>query len=165
MSKFTFPLESALRVRRSQADLEQAALDRLRAEMAQHEAHLAQCATEREQVKQELITTVTSPLALEAPHAGPWTDQYGQWAVLQAERLEMRRRDCAVRVAAQARRVQEARQKVELLERLRERQHGEWQALQGREMEAMLTELHLAQRARERSPRREEAPERFPGAG
>lgn len=165
MSRFKFPLESALRVRQSQADVEQAAMDRLRAEMAQHEANLAQCASERQQVKQELITTVASPVALAAPHAGPWTDQYGQWAVLQLERLEMKRRDCAVRVAAQAKRVQEARQKVELLERLRERRQGEWQALQDREMEAMLTELHLGQRTRERPPRREGAPEGFPGAG
>jgi broad specificity phosphatase PhoE len=71
-------------------------------------------------------------------------ESYRLHVARQKERLRKERADCQERIAAERAQVLKAERDVRLLEKLREKRLGEWQAAADREMEALASELFLA---------------------
>jgi len=139
MKRFVFGLESVLRWRRSLFEQEQ---NRLRALVAERDA-IGLRLRELEQLRQRAERAL-----LEAPAVTG-----GELAALESYRRRLsaeraRRQEelagCERRIQAQRERVVEARRRVRLLERLKERRYAEWEAEANRELEALAAESYLA---------------------
>jgi len=143
---FHFPLERVLGWRRTQLEVEEAKfkhesaalaeLDRLRAEL------------EASGIKAELQVREWDPVT------GRDLAALGDFRL----RVKAREAEIAVGRAAQVRKLSaqegamlEARRRCRLLERLKERRSGEWQAAANREVEELASESYIAQWNRRRA--------------
>jgi flagellar export protein FliJ len=143
MTRFRFSLERVLELRRTQLKVEEVRL-------GQTEAALAELDGTRAEIDRAALRAETEVRAGEI--AG------FDLAALAAYRHRARERsqEIAGKRAARERELEglrtsamEARRRVRLLERLRERRHAEWQAAAGKELEEMASESYLARWARE----------------
>lgn len=143
MRRFVFRLESVLRWRRSRFELEQNRLRELAAERDRIRLRLRRLEEQRRRLEGELLASGTLSGA--------------ELAALEAWRLRQRveRARCEQALAEAERRVEaqreqalEARRRLRLLERLKERRYAEWQTEADREAEALAAECHLARRGR-----------------
>ena len=135
MKRFQFPLQPALDWRERLCDAEESRLRSLQNE----ETRLAQerDALERElRVPMQAIEVTGADLHRRAAHTSAVMTKV---AHLGAEIIR-----CQARVEAQKSAWVEARRQVRMLEKLKERRHGEWKATTEREMEALSAETFLA---------------------
>lgn len=144
MKRFHFPLGRVLALRQTQAELEAARLQRLDAERS---------AINRERLElaesgQAADRAVLGSAALEAHELAALT-AHRSYVSKQDRKLQARSEEVDRRIAAQVVELTEARRRVRLLEKLRERRRAEWQAACDREQEETATEVFLA-RWRER---------------
>ncbi len=139
MKAFRFPLDSALRWRRSQCDLERAAVQRLLQQRAQlAEAH-AQSVAERTRSSEAILLQPSEFETLSGFHA----------RVDRAKAvLHSRQNELEPRIAAQVRRAMEAQRKVKLMERLKQRRVDQWTQSRNAEDEAFATEAWLSRMGR-----------------
>jgi flagellar export protein FliJ len=139
MQRFQFRLERVLEWRRKKCRMEEnrlaACLDLLRAT----EHKIEQLRAERSSIEGELVKRSAIPAAelLNLEH-------YRLRVNREASELAAQRRDRARSAAEQQARVQQAQQRVKLLERMRERRLEEYVALAGRELETLAAEAYLA---------------------
>ena len=143
MARFRFPLKTALHVRRFEAEREQARLEHLRAERDRVLARSAELGAERRSED----TSLASAGARNASVALVAVDQFRQYVVESQRYLASNAQTLDARIADQAARLVEARRRVKLLERLREKKHAEWRALQDRELEQLAADSHTARLA------------------
>lgn len=148
MKRFQFPLEHVRRWRSEQASLEEAKLgqlcDRLTAlGEAKQRVALARAQSEQEVLGQPLIEA-SELQSLEA---------YRLHTRTKIRDIGIQQRQCEEQVAEQRKKLIEARQKAELLDRLKQQALAEWTAANNREEEALATELFLAKRGRPPSRR------------
>jgi len=148
MKRFQFPLDRVRRWRSEQASVEELKLGQLRDRLvalgeAKQRVELARARSEQEVLGQPLIEA-SELQSLEA---------YRLHTRTQIRDIEIQQRQCEEQVMEQRHRLIDARQKAELLERLKQKALGEWLAANNREEEALATELFLAKRVRPPSHR------------
>ncbi len=148
MKRFQFPLDRVRRWRSEQASVEELKLGQLRDRLdalgeAKQRVELARTQSEQEVLGQPFI---------EAYEVQSLED-YRLHTRFQIRDIENQQRQCEEQIVAQRQRVIEARQKAELLERLKQKALGEWLAANNHEEETLATELFLAKRQRQPSRR------------
>ena len=152
MKRFRFPLETVLRWRISQFDLEQAKLRPLIAELER--LHREFLAIDDSEFLQR--SSVQEPAATAAERSG--LNSWLRWARDERQRLRAQIADCERRIAEQRQRVIEARRACELLEKLEARQLAGWQAEADREVEQLAADAYLAKWGRSPDLRRASTP-------
>ena len=140
MKTFHFPLERVLDWRRTQLEIEEArfrqaattlaAVDHARAELAAGLVR-AECEVRRAQAVSGIDLAALSAYRARARH--------------ESARLEGKRTECARALADRQAAMLEARRRLRLLERLKERRVAEWKAARDREVEETASESYLAQ--------------------
>ena len=142
MKKFHFPLERVREWRDKQVSIEEAVLERLRAERAAIEEMAAALDRERESNEAAVLKAHTvDALSLRA------LDAYRRFARCRAAAMSRERDASDERIAAQRLRVMDARRKVRLLDKLREKRHRLWIAELDKEIEEQAAESYRARRA------------------
>lgn len=147
MKRFEFPLERVREWRLSELDMEMAAAAALALE-------LSRITAERQAIEREREAAERSILAASSVSAAELAalDAFRLHAENAAAEADRRRQDCEQRIVRQRRRILEARQRCELLSRLRQRSLAAWRSGLQREEEALAGELFLARFNRERNP-------------
>lgn len=140
MQAFRFSLERVLSWRRKQLDLEEARLEQLRALLASTE--LARTQTLQGRVTEQ-VAVATAPTVL--GQRVERLESLRVWTLREEERLTRRMAEISRAIEAQARNVAEARRRVRLVERLKERKLQAWQAEYDREIETLAGEFAVAQ--------------------
>jgi flagellar protein FliJ len=143
MKKFEFSLDRVRRWRAEEAGLEELKLRQLR-------DALAGLGEQRRRIEMERVRSEKEVLGQASIDARELQslEAYHRHAANQIRGIEARRRQCEEEIQEQRRRWIEARQKAELLERLKQKALDEWRAASGREEENLAGELYLAKRAR-----------------
>ena len=145
MKRFRFRLESVLRWRQLQLELEEEKLQQRFAELRA----LEQRQTALEAARAEAERTVLGAKAVAAEELAA-LDAHRRWVALQRERLAQAVADCQRRIQEQRAQVRKAEQNLKLLEKLKERRLGQWWAGLEKEFQALGEETYLAQWPRER---------------
>jgi len=143
MKRFEFPLDRVRRWRAQQAEIEELKLHQLRDRLAalgvqKLRLELDRATSERAVLGQSSIEA-SEVQSLEA---------YRRHTGNKIRDIEVREQQCEEQIREQRQRVIEARQRAELLERLRQKLWEEWREAAGREEENLATELYLAKRRR-----------------
>lgn len=152
MTKFSFRLQRVREYRVLQADLARAMLDRLYAERARVEAeHRALLeARQQEEVAVRTPGTNLTVTRLEA------LDQWQGYLQMARDRFAARLAEVDRRIERQREAVVEADRQVGLLDKLEERQRGEWQVHFQKELEELAAESYNSRLlARAQTERRE----------
>jgi len=140
MKRFRFPLESVQNLRRRQLEAEEAKLGPLYQELESIEAA-------DKQVKQELAleqSRLASPEMVLRPFDLTVLDQFREFAQRRAVSLHWQKLNCQQRIETQMKAIRDAKQKYELLEKLRERELAEWNADLNKELDALAEEVFIA---------------------
>ncbi len=145
MGRFQFPLERVLRWRSLEFALEQAKLKRLGQEQIRLQMQAASLGAEKSRLGATLGT-------LQDPRGEDLRAMVGYGAGLRrrAEKLAELRTRCERELAAQKKKYNEAKQRLQLLEELRERKLSEWRYEQGQQLESLAAESYLSSWNRER---------------
>lgn len=143
MKKFSFPLERVLAWRRTQTRLEEAALDRLYAELhalGQREEGVGRSLNEaRDSLHKQPSVTAVEISALE---------YYRVACAAQTAQIAELRVSLQKKIHSQTGIVADRRRDARLLERLRERRLEEWRAAAVREVEQIAAESHISRLVR-----------------
>ena len=145
MGRFHFPLERVLRWRSLEVALEQAKLKRLGQEQIRLQMQAASLGAEKSRLGAILGT-------LPDPRGEDLRAMVGYGAGLRrrVEKLAELRTRCERELAAQKKKYNEAKQRLQLLEELRERKLSEWRYEQGQQLESLAAEAYLSSWNRER---------------
>jgi flagellar export protein FliJ len=139
VTRFHFPLEKVLDFRRLQLEAEEAKLEALHCERLALAAEWAHLESETTQTRLSLMVTgVAEAQELVA------SDLYLRHLSAMKKRLVARLTDWQTRADKQQQAIVEARRRVRLLEKLKERKLREWQMGVDREQENLASELYLA---------------------
>ena len=139
MNAFQFPLQRVLDWRRTQLELEEVQLRRQRSVLVALEARQAQLAASGSDAERQIREW--SPVAA------------GELEALGGFRLRVRdqqrdmaaaRVECVQQLDRQEARMLDARRRLRLLERLKERRFSEWRAARDKELEELAAESYLA---------------------
>ncbi len=144
MKKFTFPLQRIRDFRGRLAEAEEVKLERLLGERAAGAAAIARLSEEQSALGRAPVAEAETQAQELAAR-----DSYREHLGGKRKGLLALQLGCENRIAAQTRLVLEARRKVKLLDKLKERKLGDWTAEFDRELEALAAELFLAKMQRE----------------
>jgi flagellar export protein FliJ len=140
VKSFRFPLENALRWRRSQLELEEFKLKRMIAELQQLETLRRQLRTDGVTARANLVKATTID-----GHELAELSSYLLHLSKSEDNLVRRRSDQQRRIGEQQRRLLDARRRLRLIEKLKQRRFSEWQYELNREIETFAAEAYLAQ--------------------
>jgi flagellar export protein FliJ len=145
MGRFHFPLDRVLRWRSLEFAVEQAKLKRLGQDQIRLQMQAASLGAERSRLSASLA-------ALPDPRGADLGAMvaYGGRLRRLAEKLAERKARCEQELAAQKKKYNEAKQRVQLLEELRERKLHQWRYEQGQALESLAAESYLSVWNRER---------------
>jgi len=143
MKKFNFPLDRVLDWRRSQARMEESKLEQIYGELRRLEIREKSLLEERARSQKHLATI---PAASSEELAA--FDSFHGHLREECLRLDNQRNECRTRIDAQIQIVTLRRRDVRLLEKLKEKQHGNWTAEFNREIEQQAAEAALAKWSR-----------------
>jgi hypothetical protein len=139
MKKFAFSLGRVMDYRQTLERLEEAKLQTLYAELRGIDERKASIHDER---------TRSERAVREGKHASGLElaalDTFRRFAVAELTRLELKRADCAKRIAAQIQMVAQKRREVRLLDQLRGSRWKAWQREADREIDQHAEEAYLA---------------------
>jgi flagellar FliJ protein len=140
MKRFRFRLESVLKWRLLQLELEEEKLQEQFTELRgleQRQETLAAGKAEAERAVLGAKTVEAGELAA--------LDAHRRWVAAQRERLARAVLECQKRIEEQRGRVRKAEQNLKLLEKLRQRRLVEWTAAVEKEYQALAEEAYLGQ--------------------
>ena len=143
MKKFSFPLETAHRWRESQAEMEEARLQKLFAEKHAIDRRVAALDGELQAEHRRIEDRISDAREL------AMLEEFRAWASGEKRQLSAARAECERRIAAQRTALVEARRRFQLLDRLKEKSLIAWHAANAKEQEDLAAELYLARRVRE----------------
>jgi flagellar export protein FliJ len=145
MKAFSFPLERVRLLRNEQAELEEAKLQKIYAELN------ALTALAR-QVQAEFDQASRSVLGKASPDAGELAtlDSFRDFSRNRLKQIAVQTKDCQKRADAQRLKLIEARRQYELLDKLKKKTMAEWRLALDKEQEELAAELFLAKRSRDR---------------
>ena len=140
MKRFTFPLESALRIRKIQADVENAKLARL-------EAEKADCRRQLDLLPAEGRKRPDSIRAMQPMERDELVEIDNRAFFLKREkkRLSAREGELLHLITGARRLVQQATQRVDLLETLKKDVRRKWQIEVDQELQTLAEESHMHQ--------------------
>ncbi len=144
MSTFRFPLQRVLAWRETQLAIEEADLERLRFELKTVENALEDLAT-RDAREIEIIQLARSLQGGEI--AGIANAR--KWVIHERKRLQSRIADCLRGIELKTAALMEARRKVRLMERLKERRLASWTQEENRTLEELAGDSAIASWRRE----------------
>lgn len=139
MRRFQFRLESVLKWRLTQLEIEETALERLFSELRRMDAGLAALAAAKASAERAVLSAGT----VEAQQLAA-LETHRRHLARERVRLLGERAGLEQRIAAQRQRVLKAERDLRLLEKVKERRLTEWRAAADREQEALASELFLA---------------------
>ena len=139
MKAFRFPFDRVRQWRAQQLEIEEAKLQRLFAE--QNAIRLARKALAEERLAEERAVCASGSTAAAELAA---LDAFVRYVVAEQKRLNGEEQNCDQRIAVQQKQLAEARRRVELLDRLKEKRLTEWWLEFDREQETLAGELFLA---------------------
>jgi flagellar export protein FliJ len=145
MGRFHFPLDRVLRWRSLEFALEQAKLKRLGQEQIRLQMQVASLGAERSRLGASVVTLPDARGEDLRAMVG-----YGANLRRRAEKLTELSTRCERELAAQKKKYNEAKQRLQLLEELRERKLAEWHYEQGQALESLAAESYLSTWNRER---------------
>lgn len=148
MKRFEFSLEKATRFRSAQLRMEEARY----AMLLSNEAQLEQRILALHSSHEEQRVTVSRGLELDGAQLGR-LHEYGEFVTLEISRMQRERDAVRTEIENQFGRVAIARQRVELLEKLRGKELERWKAHSFKELQAAAEESFAARWVRERTPR------------
>ena len=144
MKKFVFPLERVLHLRRAQARIEEAKLERLHGERTAIETRERSLREQRRQSEAEIrIRGVTTAGELSA------LDAFQQHVQAEVQRSQQARAACERRIQEQLWVVTGKRREVRLFEKLKVQRQTTWKSEFDREITQQAEESHLAKWNRE----------------
>jgi flagellar biosynthesis chaperone FliJ len=147
MTRFHFPLQRVLDWRRTELEIEEAKFRQGLTTLAA--IHHARVELEAGAVRMECEVRRWDPVDGADLAALGRRRARVRW---EEARLAAKRSECAKAVEAQQTTMLEARRKLRLLERLKERRLAEWKAANDREVEEIASESYLASWGRSRRP-------------
>ena len=139
MNTFVFPLEKVIGWRRSELDVAEVRFQQSTAALATVDQARAELETAA--VQAEILIRGGSPVC------GRDLAALGSFRIhvrKKDEELAARRAECGERVAASRKTMLEARRRLRLLERLKERRLQDWRAARDKELEDLASESYLA---------------------
>jgi hypothetical protein len=145
MAGFHFPLDRVLRWRSLEFALEQAKLKRLGQEQIRLQMQAAALGAEKSKLG-VMVGALADPRGADL-HA---MVSYGSALRRRAEKLTELRTKCERELTLQKKKYNEAKQRLQLLEELRERKLAEWRHQQAQQLESLAAESYLAGWNRER---------------
>lgn len=143
MKRFEFRLDRVRRWREEQASIEELKLRQLHDALASLREQRGRVASERAENEHAVL----SQPSIEACQVQS-LEIYRRYAAGQIHNIAERERQCEEHIREQSNIWREARQKAELLERLKQKTFEEWRAASDREEENLASELFLAKRMR-----------------
>ena len=138
MKKFVFPLQQILAWNATRLQLEEAELESLVERQRRAEVAYAEMCAQRTDFEQE---TLRQPL-IDASDLGK-IEQFRIYAVAEGRKLLAAQAEVAKLVAERRVRIVELKRKIELLDRLRERQYDAWSAEEAKELQSAADEAFL----------------------
>jgi flagellar export protein FliJ len=142
MKNFQFPLARVMDWRRTRARVEEAALEKLYAELRALEIAAAQIRDDQSQAENKLYS---APAVTGAELAG--LGDFKRWVKTECTRLEQAAAACQKRVAVQMEQVVLKRRDLRLLEQLHDRKLAEWKKDLAKEIDQQAEELNLGKLA------------------
>jgi flagellar export protein FliJ len=142
MKKYSFPLARVMAWRKTQAEIEEAKLETLHAELRGLESNLM---IVRNDVQKSHRALVLSRAATGAELSA--LDSFRRSAAMQCAHLETAILGCRQRIATQLGVITQRRREFKLLEKLNDRKLTAWRADYARELDQQADELYLAARA------------------
>jgi len=139
MRQFRFRLESVLRLRQSQTREAEEAVRKSVAHVQLLVAEIQATICERERLKSELCSH-RHVTGLELS----WATSYADSLAALHRRLLAELKAAREELARNRERFLEVKRKLQLLERLRERRHGEWQVAETHHWESLASDSYLA---------------------
>jgi flagellar export protein FliJ len=149
MKRFDFPLERVRRWRRTEMDIERAALEKLFTERRRLEQAVRDLDSQV-RASQKALWQSTGPGATIDPRRLVELDDFRAHVRREQHRIRRLEQQLHVQIVQQQAKLMEARRRHQLLERLRERALSEWEVAFQKELEDTASELFLAKHARER---------------
>ena len=141
MKRFHFTLESVQKLRLQQLESEEAKLAPMYREMeAIDEAgRLMKLELSREEIR------IADPAVALRSFDFELLDQYRQFSVRRKEQMQQQKQKCQQRIEEQLLCIRQAKQKHELLEKLRLRRLADWHLELNKELDALAEEVFIAQ--------------------
>ena len=140
MKRFQFNLERVRQYRKLQMEAEQVKLEHAQARLLS----LDHMEAELLRQKNEAGETIPVGSSFQTGEQLERLDGFRRYLVRMAHLLEIRRAEAIAVLVAQQTVLLEARRNYELLNRLKDRSRGQWQASFNREQEQVTAELYLA---------------------
>lgn len=140
MKRFHFPLESVQKLRLQQLESDEAKLAPLYREVEVIEDSMRKLKLE---LSREEMRVADPALALRSFDL-EMLDQFRQFAARHQVQLRREKLDCQRRIEEQLDRIRLAKQKHELLEKLRLRDLAEWHTKLNKELDALADEVYIA---------------------
>jgi flagellar export protein FliJ len=145
MGRFHFPLDRVIRWRSLEFSLEQAKLKRLGQEQIRLQMQAAALGAEKSKLGASIVTLLDP----RGEDLRAMVD-YGSNLRRRAQKLGELRTRCERDLALQKKKYNEAKQRLQLLEQLRDRKLTEWRYEQGQALETLAAESYLSNWNRER---------------
>ncbi len=147
MKRFTFPLERVLRWRRTQAELEEARLAELFGELERIRREIAALERELAGGEEALLAAARKGEAVD-PRTLAFLEEFRRY--VRGRRRELRGSETELewRISEQRKALVEARRRVRILEKFKEKKFGEWRLAADREASRLADELFLVHKAR-----------------
>ncbi|MCW5978997.1 MAG: hypothetical protein KIT09_13030 [Bryobacteraceae bacterium] len=143
MKRFTFPLERVRLWRKTQIDIEYAKLQELFAELRRLECEVADLHQTEQGARKALLAHAVARQPLEGAELER-LDDFHLYARQQDGLLARNKEALLGRIAAQRERLIEARRKLSLLDKLKERASDQWQREFEKEIETLASEQFVA---------------------
>ena len=139
MKQFHFSLEKALGWRRTQARMEKARWEQIRAEIGAIDTARRRLSEQKRESAADVLTrTATASEELAA------LETFGEYVIRERARLEIKREECVKCLEEQAQRVTARERDVKVLEHLRAKQLEAWKSQLEKETEQQAAEAYLA---------------------
>lgn len=139
MKAFRFPFDRVRQWRAQQLEIEEARLQKLFQE--RNAIRAARTVLAEERLSEENAVRASGSATAQELSA---LDAFVRYVLAEYQRLNRLEADCEARITAQRQQVADARRRVELLDRLKEKRRAEWQLEFDREQENLSGELFLA---------------------
>lgn len=139
MRPFRFRLDKVLSWREAQLSLEQSELERLRSDLHSLEAAIGALAL-RDQAAADRVRRMRSASGSDIAEIA----RHHEWVLREEKALRSRAAECGRQIEKRSEAVTEARRKVELLERMKDRRKASWNAEFDLELEQLAGESAIS---------------------
>jgi hypothetical protein len=138
MQRFVFPLEQVRAWNATKLQIEEAAIEAVLDRLRKAEASYASVCEQRSEFEQQTLQKASIE-STELLRIG----QFRDFVVAEGRRLQAARVEFSKQIAARRSRIVELKRKIELLDRLKQRQQASWTAEETKELQSSADEAFL----------------------